>query len=191
MRGALLPARTILPSGPSWACGWRRNGSLWIMHSLHFCSGKQLLIPDERWALESRRHYKTASAGLRVAAGSSCGASPSCEAEVQLGRQRRVPTRTAADALHGSGRRPPSRAPRRDAGRGRPLEQPSARARFNPPSSAESHQPALRGSTAGASFRFPIERSAGRLLPSLQSSKGLLVRAGSHVAARRADARKW
>jgi hypothetical protein len=34
-----------------------RNGSLWIAHSLNFCSRKQLLIPEERWTVESRRHY--------------------------------------------------------------------------------------------------------------------------------------
>jgi hypothetical protein len=34
-----------------------RNGSVWIAHGLNFCSRKQLFIPEERWAIEARRHY--------------------------------------------------------------------------------------------------------------------------------------
>jgi TnpA family transposase len=38
-----------------------RNGSVWIAHSLNFCSRKQLFIPEERWAIEARRHYSRLS----------------------------------------------------------------------------------------------------------------------------------
>jgi TnpA family transposase len=48
--GALLGLRRTL-----------RNGSVWIAHSLSFCSRQQLFIPKERWAVESRRHYSRLS----------------------------------------------------------------------------------------------------------------------------------
>jgi TnpA family transposase len=44
-----------------------RNGSVWIAHSLNFCSRKQLFIPDVRWGAEHRRHYN------RLALPSSAG----------------------------------------------------------------------------------------------------------------------
>jgi hypothetical protein len=41
-----------------------RNGSVWIAHSLNFCSRKQLFIPEKRWAIEARRHYSRLSLPL-------------------------------------------------------------------------------------------------------------------------------
>lgn len=38
-----------------------RNGSVWIEHSLGFWSREHLLIPEKRWADESRRHYSRLS----------------------------------------------------------------------------------------------------------------------------------
>jgi hypothetical protein len=34
-----------------------RNGSIWIEHSLSFRGRERLFIPQERWAVEARRHY--------------------------------------------------------------------------------------------------------------------------------------
>jgi TnpA family transposase len=34
-----------------------RNGSIWIEHSLTFRGRERLIIPDERWKIEARRHY--------------------------------------------------------------------------------------------------------------------------------------